>query len=133
MPAGALQAAQTKKSAQTAHSKAAEASAQTEDPDFVDETDEFFSEMNLRSVFYDEEYEETSGFPYAVKKYWGVIDPPQTNRLGKILGRSREIRKDKTWVDDFTRGVHFSPTAAVVAAEHRYGQSKCKYVLNVGV
>ncbi|KAK6981331.1 hypothetical protein R3P38DRAFT_2808261 [Favolaschia claudopus] len=36
---GALQAAQTKKSAQTAHSKAAEASAQTEDPDFVDETD----------------------------------------------------------------------------------------------
>ncbi|KAK7015711.1 hypothetical protein R3P38DRAFT_3361827 [Favolaschia claudopus] len=35
---GALRAAQTKKSTQTARSKAAEASAQTEDPDFVDET-----------------------------------------------------------------------------------------------
>ncbi|KAK7020859.1 hypothetical protein R3P38DRAFT_2781489 [Favolaschia claudopus] len=34
-----LQAAQTKKLAQTARSKAAEASAQTEDPDFVDETE----------------------------------------------------------------------------------------------
>ncbi|KAK7059297.1 hypothetical protein R3P38DRAFT_3341143 [Favolaschia claudopus] len=35
---GVLRAAQTKKSTQTARSKAAEASAQTEDPDFVDET-----------------------------------------------------------------------------------------------
>ncbi|KAK6984584.1 hypothetical protein R3P38DRAFT_2806400 [Favolaschia claudopus] len=35
---GALRAARTKKSTQTARSKAAEASAQTEDPDFVDET-----------------------------------------------------------------------------------------------